>query len=190
MGDASVDDMNATPLGKLPPPIMQSKQALPAIDAPNYRDLLNEMERKTVQPTQAKATEFAYMPPSQPVQQVQPVQQAQQVQPMQQVQQSMQPPPPRQYYDTSYYPEYEEQYGAVEEEPVLENNGSLLSRFLSAHKAALIVMAVVLVALVFLVPRLTQMPRFAGVDGRLNMLGKLVTASAAGSAYHIALLVV
>ena len=66
MNDAPVDDMNATLMGKLPPPIIQSKQGMQPVEAPNYRDMLNEMERPAVQ--QDFATQNMYVPPVQQMQ--------------------------------------------------------------------------------------------------------------------------
>jgi hypothetical protein len=55
-----MEDMNATPLGKLPPPVLQTKQGMPPVEMPNYRDLVNQMETSRAQaPSQ-------HPPPAQP----------------------------------------------------------------------------------------------------------------------------
>jgi hypothetical protein len=52
MGD--FDDMNATPLGKLPMPTVQSKQDEPRLDmGPNYADILKEMQASRERPAAA-----------------------------------------------------------------------------------------------------------------------------------------
>lgn len=64
MGD--LDDMNATPLGKLPMPMVQSKADAPRVEmhAASYEDILKEM--RTDQPPRATPQAFQPMPQAQP----------------------------------------------------------------------------------------------------------------------------
>lgn len=218
MAEASLDDYNATPMGKLPPPVMQSKQSMPPIDAPNYRDLLKEMDHAHVQPAPAtkeyatQSTYLAQQPPPAAMPQMpaqMPPQMQPQVQPQMLPQVQAHPQAARTPYASSQPPQYqagahEGYYGsnnddyynaeyedyAAEAQPEGAQKRSLLSRLVASHKPTLVVIAAVFLVLFFIVPRLARMPRFATFDGHLNLLGKMAAAAAAGGAYHVSLLVV
>ena len=56
------DDMNATPLNKLPPPVVQSKQDLMGPAAPpNYKDLLTNMDVNAGPPAASRAQQMMMM---------------------------------------------------------------------------------------------------------------------------------
>ena len=69
MTEVVTEDMNATPLAKLPPPVLQSKQSQPPLELPNYRDLLHDVDhsKQGQQPQQLQQLQ-------QPMQQLQPLQ--------------------------------------------------------------------------------------------------------------------
>lgn len=212
------EDMNATPLNmlsKLPPPVMQTKQGQPPVEMPNYRDLLNSVESSRGQPqgpppAQPTSTPvFAPQPPpsqympqydtmhqappqydmqAPPQYMPPPTQYMQPAQPMQPPPQYAQPAPPQ--FDYGQYAGVGDTYD--DEEPAAPREG-FLKRCLRANKSALLVAAIVLLTLVFLVPRLTRIQRLATFDGqtwRLSMLGKVAAAAIAGGAYRVALLAV
>lgn len=109
---AEYEDMNATPLGKLPMPIIQSKADAPKIDATastSYADILRTMatdpnRAASVQPPQQQQQQAAQQQQQQQMVQQQLVQQ--QMAQQQMAQQQMSPPPQHvtpQYYDPGYY---------------------------------------------------------------------------------------
>lgn len=207
----SDEDMNATPLGKLPPPIIQSKASMAPVDAPNYRDLLNDMDRSSAQgmpgsmPPGPGVQPLSPGPAMQSMQPMQPMQSMQSMQPMQTMQAmpSQMPQeyatqntymPPQQSYSPSYSPPYSPQYSPQYSPPYSADfekpqTGGFLKRFLRDNRTTFVVVAIVFVTLLLVVPRLARMQRFGSVDhpGQLTMLGKLVAAAVAGTAYRVSL---
>ena len=185
-----MDDMNATPLGKLPPPIIQSKQGMPPVDMPNYRDLLSQMESSKGAPTDFLSAPMDMQSgPQQPMPMMQPQQQAmmmqQQPMVMQTQQQPMQPMQPMQpvqpmQWDAGSYP------GPP---PAAEGHGGLVMRFVRANRSTLLVVAVVLLTLLFVAPRLARVQRFATLDGQLSLVGKVAAAAVAGGAHRLGMFV-
>ena len=203
MADGS-DDMNATPLNKLPPPILQSKQNQAPVDAPNYRDLLNDMDKP--QPALQPLPQPNQLAPMQSMQQPMPQQQGVQVpQPMQQpVYNPYAPQPPQLapqlpqlplgegYGGGAYGYDQRGSYGydprGYEDAFAQPRDDGFLKRFIRSNKTTLTVVAIVLLTLMFVVPRLSKVPRFATFEGQLNLLGKVAAAAIAGGAYRITLL--
>lgn len=89
------DDMLATPIGKIPPPMLQNNKDNGAVVPPSYEDLRNSVS--------IQRPEETYQPKLQ-MQQNQPQPQLQ-LQPQQQYQYE-----PQQYYDHSPKPTYEYEY--------------------------------------------------------------------------------
>ena len=196
------DDMNATPLGKLPPPVMQSNKSQPPVEAPSYRDMLQDLESNPRGPTpgplsqelpqpqsaQVYATQNTYLPPPSPSQY--PAQQMQQMPQMPQMAYPSYPSYPPQQPPPQYAPSAGPYQPLPADEPEPAPQGNLLTRVLRSNKSTLLVVAIVLVTLLFVAPRLAKMQRFQTLDGRLNMLGKVVAAVLAGGTFRVAGLVV
>lgn len=174
----SEEDSHATPLNKLPPPIMQTKQGMPPVEMPSYEKLMTEASR----PQQDFATQSMMLPPpnAMPPPMQPPMQQYSQppMPPMQPYPQ----PPVQQQYPQSYAPEFYP--GHYQDAPDKPKPG-LAARLLQANRATLIVVAVVFLVLLFVVPRLACMPRFSTPEGQLSVLGKLAASAVAGGAFHV-----
>ena len=195
MSDGSLDDMNATPLGKLPAPMVQNNKGKPSVEVPSYRDLLRDVDTTPPQaPAQAPPPPPPPPAPSPPVHpdygayQVAAPTYATQNTYMPQVPstpQYMAPPPPPQYHQP--YPDYEP---LPPEPPAERPQGGLLTRLVRSNKSTLVVVAVVFVLLAFVNPRLARVSRLAAADGSLSLLGKLAAAALAGASYRLAVAVV
>lgn len=190
MNDSSMDDMNSTPLNKLPPPVLQSRDDRPSVNPPNYQELAQAVDMKSQQPLSFPQQPSPSFPP----------------QPSYHPQSPPPPPPPspfphHEFVDQSMYatqssgmqptqmyaPSY--QYNPRpnwEPGPQEAATGNVFSRFVRAQKSMLLVVAIVLVVLIFVGPRLARMSRFATIDGRLNLLGNIVASVVAGGAFKLA----
>lgn len=186
-GGGGDEDMNATPISKLPPPVLQTKQGQAPVELPNYRDLLTEMESSAVQALPQSAP-----PPPPPQQQ----QQQYAAPPPPYSPPPYSPPPPPPPYSYAPAPHAYDPYVDVHDTPspapleAAEPQEGWFQRTLKANKPTLVVLAVVLLTLLFVVPRLSRMPRFVGLDGQLSLLGKGAAAAVAAAAYRLALLVI
>ena len=187
MSDGALEDMNATPLGKLPPPALQTKQGQVPVEAPSYRDLLSEMESSARQPQQLQQGPLPPPPPPPP--------------PMPQyAPQQYSPPPPQQYsppppqqYGPDPYATAAPYYSPYPDPPPLQPAApaeSTMQRLLRANKAALVVLGLVLLTLLVVVPRLSRMPRFIALDGQFTLTGKVAASAIAAVAYRLVMLVV
>lgn len=198
----SDEDSHATPLNKLPMPMMQNKQSMPPVEMPSYEKLMSDASR----PQQAQpdfSTQSMLLPPPSGGMQAMQAPTMQSMQPTQPYAPPMQPtqpyaPPmqPTQLYAPpmqsmqpvqSYVPDY---YGGGyhEEEPAKPRPG-VMARLLKANQATLIVVAVTFLVLLFVVPRLARMPRFSTPDCRLSVLGKLAASAVVGGGFHASKLV-
>lgn len=187
----SDDDMNATPLGKLPAPLVQNNKGKPAVDVPSYRDLLRDMDSQPqaaatampATPGPAAPTDYGPQPTYPPAMQPPP-----QYAPQPPMQYAPQPPPPQ--YPQPQMPPHHPYHHEYEPLPPAEapetKQGGLLARLVRANKPTLFVVVIVLLTLVFVGPRLARMQRFAAADGTLNMLGKVTAAALAGGAFRVA----
>lgn len=211
MGD--FDDMNATPLGKLPMPAVHSKQDEPRVDmGPSYSDILKEMQRDR-QPAVAPAAPqpAAGGPQAQGVPQFAAPHQYQQYQQHQQHQQhAMVPPSPPSYAQEpqeDYYsppphrPAVPRKRGRAERRrrgPDPDDDdvgpgpgprmcrGGLLGR-LREYKSSLLVTAIVFLVLWYAAPKLAAAaPQLLTPTGRFNVAGLLVIAGTAGGIHRAA----
>lgn len=192
MNDGQVEDMNATPLSKLPPPVMQTKQGQAPVEPPSYRDLLTEME--SAPHAQPQPMSSSQPPPPPPPPQYAPPQYAQPQYAQSQYAQPQWPPtPPPRAYDPYYDlpdPAHTPPAAALSDAPLAAAEEGTLKRLVKANKSTLVVLGVVLLTLLFVLPRLARMPRFVGLDGQLSLLGKGAAAAIAALAYRLTLLVV
>lgn len=177
------DDMNATPLAKLPPPVLQSKVGQMPVEAPNYRDLLTDMDQSAHRgPIQPQSAAMLTMPPPPP----QSVMEA----PLSPSMYAPQSPPPLSYPTHPAWPSpaYHHHHPASPPPPPLHppRKSSVAWRLLRANKAALFVVVLMFLALVVAVPRLVRVPRFATLEGRLNVLGALAVSVTAGGMFKLA----
>lgn len=190
---ADFDDMNATPLGKLPMPVVQSKGDAPRVDgrSTSYEDLLKEMRQAPPQ----------QQPPLQP--QLQP--QLQQPQPQPQFGahqfQPQQPQPQPQFQPPQFQPQYQQpQYQQPDDdyEPHYARRPRRRPRpppppprwaaQLAKYKSSLLVAVVVFLVLLYAAPRLAQLvPRLVSpASGRFNVAGIAVIAVASGGVHRLA----
>ena len=185
---ADFDDMNATPLGKLPMPIMQSKADAPKVDlgaaSVSYADILRTMgtgeQASPQQPPQQQPLLQASLPP----------QQAPQFQ--QQSAQAMQAPPAQHMaltMDDRYYarPPSSAKRRRRRWSPPRNGGRTLLSRWLGAYKNAAIVLAIVFVVTLMVAPRLAAtLPALARPGMRLTPAGLALVALLCGGIYRAA----
>lgn len=193
MGD--FDDMNATPLGKLPMPTVQSKTDGPRIDGnTSYTDILKNMSNESSAPSS-----FAHPVASQAYQQQSYQQQAYQQQPYQQQQPFPASMPSSQYYappskqkkqvkivkkryDSSSSSESESDAGRR----YTGKNKSWLAR-VREYKTSILVTVIVFVVLLYVSPRLAQLvPRLLTPVGKFNIIGLLVISSMCGGIHRVA----
>ena len=195
-----MDDMNATPLDKLPPPVMQTKMDQPKMDsAPTYTDILHDMDiRKNQMPDQS-------------MQQYSAAQAQQQQQVAYAQQQTMGPPPDHQYTAPVYQqqhphqqqhqsqympPQYYETHGPPQQyacpqplPPAIDQVASkspLIASLWTSNKLTLIVAGIVLILLWMVIPRFKTMPRFTHDGLSLNVLGTATTALLGAVTFKIA----
>lgn len=189
-GGGGDEDMNATPISKLPPPVLQTKQGQAPVELPNYRDLLTEMESSAASQQLQAFPQQQQSAPSLPTPPPQQYAAPQQYSPPPY---SPPPPPPYSYAPTPHaFDPYVDVHATPAPAPLdaPAPEEGWLQRTLKANKPTLVVLAVVLLTLLFVVPRLSRMPRFVGLDGQLSLLGKGAAAAVAAVAYRLSLLVI
>lgn len=194
---ADVEDMNATPLGKLPMPVMQSKADTPRVDVSantSYADILRGLGGDG-----AQATSLAAPPP----QQQQPQLLAQQQlatppqQPQLQLHQVLAPPPPPQqqqyYYDPPAYAAPARRRAQAKRRPARHAastpaRGTPLGRALGQYKNAAAVVAIVFAVMWWVAPKLAAtLPSLAGPHGTpMRAPGVLLLAVLCGGIYRAA----
>ena len=187
------DDMNATPLNKLPPPVVQSKQDLMGGPAapPNYKDLLTNMD--VGPPVASRAQQMMMQQQDDEPEEFYPQEQQQQQQHM------MYGPPPQGMfpgYNTynSYDPPPQQQ---PRHEPshrssskklksaLKDKNGGGVLGFLKTHKNVIIVALVAFLAMRYLAPRLRAFPMMLSPMGGLSMPGMAVVALVIGASTKV-----
>ena len=191
-----MDDMNATPLDKLPPPVMQTKMDQPRMDSPpTYTDILHDMDvQKNDMPDQRM--QFASQQQGY----------AQQTMPPPMEQQYTTAPPSHQYQQqpqhSQYMPQHHGGYYESQGPPPQHythpppptyaqptSDPSKSSFFVSiwaSNKHTIIVACIVLVLLLFVMPRFKAMPRFTSDGMSLNALGTVTTALLGAVTFKIA----
>ncbi len=191
------DDMNATPLNKLPPPLVQSKQDAGAAAPPNYKDLLNNMD-----------VNAGNAGPSRAQQQMMMMQQQddgddEQYYPQQQQQYPPQmygPPPPGMYPGYNTYNSYEpppqrhepshrsskKTKSALKDKKSGGGGGGGVMGFLKANKNVLIVAIVAFLAMRFVAPRLRAFPMMLSPMGGLSAPGMAIVALLIGASTKVA----
>ena len=186
---AEFDDMNATPLGKLPMPAVQTKGDAPRVDmGTSYSDILNEMSREASQPA------VAHQPSSIAHQQMHPaaVPAAPPTPPLQQ---------PLQHAHTEAYAEYSpppptESYGYGPPPPrvplrrpavVPRRRKPSVWHTLKEYKSSLLVAAIVFALLRYVAPKLAgSVPQLLTPSGRFNAMGLTIIALMAGGVHRLA----
>lgn len=165
MSDLVPADAMATPIDKLPPPVMQSKNDFPRLDTDNvlnYNDILQELEHEKNRPA-------VHQPQQQPMQQYPQQQQPMLVAPAQQ-QQQQQPQYP--YYGAHPQVLHPQMMHAPES-------------WMSRYKYVLFVGALVFATLYVVRPRLAAyFPQFY-TEGRLNTMGIVFLSALAGVGFEI-----
>lgn len=191
------DDMNATPLNKLPPPVVQSKQDLVGPAAPpNYKDLLTNVDINSM----------ASPAPSRAQQQMMMMQQQQEddddeyypQQQQQQPQQMMYGPPPAGMYPgyntyNSYDPppqRHEPSHRSSKKSKSAlkdkKSSGGGVMGFLKTHKNVLIVAIIAFLAMRYVAPRLRNFPMMLSPMGGLSAPGMAVIALLIGMSTKVA----
>ena len=186
------DDMNATPLAKLPAPVLQSKTSQAPLEAPNYRDLLTDLDQSSRHRQSPVEPPPQQPPPQYDQQYLQPQQAQAQAQAQQQMMYSpQQEPPPLQGFPT--HPTWPTQAYAPQRPPSPSRRPALAAppksvawRLLLANKTPLIVVVILFLALVFAVPRMVRVGRLATAEGRLNVLGAVALSVTAGGVFKLA----
>lgn len=187
------DDMNATPLGKLPMPIMQSKADAPRVDpgvSVSYADILRTMG------TDQTATPVQQAQPAvqQPVQQQAPPPLQQALQPALQQQfpgATMLQPPQAQHMavsmDDRYYARPQPRAAVKRRRWEPARARAPLSKWLGAYKNAVIVLAIVFAVTLVVAPRLAAtFPVLARPGMRLTPPGLALVALLCGGIYRVA----
>lgn len=177
MGD--FEDMNATPLGKLPLPAVQSKGDGPRVDmsSVSYSDVLKEMNAPAVQ-----------APQQQPM--APPPQQAQYQYPA-----PMGPPP---HMAMNHIPQHHRQ--AVRRKAPVKHTaprhkssggsgggGKGVWAYVKAYKSSVLVTLIVFLVLSYVAPKLAQMmPQLLNPMGKFNLAGLLLISTACGGIHRLA----
>jgi hypothetical protein len=189
------DDMNATPLNKLPPPVVQSKQDLMGPAAPpNYKDLLTKMDVNAGGPPAASRAQQMMM-----MQQQDDEPEEYYPQQQQQQQQMMYGPPPQGMfpgYNTynSYdpppqpQPRHEPSHRSSKKlKSALKdkNGGGGVMGFLKKHKNVIIVAIVAFLAMRYVAPRLRAFPMMLSPVGGLSAPGMAVVALLIGASTKV-----
>lgn len=179
MGD--FDDMNATPLGKLPLPAVQSKSDGPRADmGSSYADILKQMAAK---------------PQPQPQQQQQPMAAMGTAMGM-----GMQADPfPRSAALAQHAPEppvrYRKRHARYDDDDVDDydeyrrptRRGASIWWRLKQNKSSILVMLVVFAVLWYVAPKLAQMvPALLNASGKFNAMGLLSVAAVSGGLHRVA----
>ena len=182
---ADFEDMNATPLGKLPLPAVQSKGDGPRVDmGGSYSDILKEM---TAQPHQAAAPQAQASSLNGSHAQFQ-----------QQFQQQFQPPQvavPGPRYDMAPqgYRRHQRQPRRRAAQPAprkatarrASKGGGVMAK-LRDYKTSLLVAFVVFLVLLYAAPKLAQaVPHLLTPAGKFNSLGLLVIAASCGGIHRV-----
>ena len=187
------DDMNATPLTKLPPPVLQSKTSQMPVEAPNYRDLLTDVDqnarhRGSMQSPTPMMEPLPSMPPPPPPQQHQqhpPQQQMMMYSPQQDLQAApMGGFPTHPTWPSQAYPPPRPPTRRPLAAPPPKT--SVAWRLLLDNKTPLIVVVIMFLALVFAVPRMVRVGRLATAEGRLNVLGAVALSVTGGGLFKLA----
>lgn len=187
---AEFDDMNATPLGKLPMPAVQSKNDAPRMDAASYTDILKEMtsaqrEPPPTAPAPSQAHQQQQQPPPQP-HHAAPIDMA-----------AILPPPPptppspaSQPQGEAYQPQ--QQYRVVYPARRLigkKRRGGMHRLFdrVREYRTSALVTAVVFLMLWYVAPKLAHaVPQLLTPSGRFNMAGLAILAVMAGGIHRVA----
>jgi hypothetical protein len=187
---ADLDDMNATPMSKLPPPVMQSKQGMPTLESPSYQDLLQDTERHRPGAAPLPAAAPLTAPPmhsQQPASDAMTAQQYQYMMHMMQLQHqaaaqaSAQAPAQA----SAHAPAQAAAHAPLPPPPPQ----SWLVTHVRHHRMFLSVCVVVFVLLMFVIPRLARVARFATFDGKLNLMGTAAASVIAASLVGVTSLV-
>lgn len=175
MGD--FDDMNATPLGKLPLPAVQNKGDAPRLDAVSYDEILKTIKTQDIQAPQApQAPQFAPPP--------QPPQHAPQHAPQQYEYAAQLPPAPQQYAPQRQY--VPRRRLPVRAPPAGKCNGGGLVPTLRRYRTSLLVAVVVFAVLLYVAPRLAAAaPQLLTPNGKFNAAGLAVVAIACGGIHRV-----
>lgn len=188
-GSAEADDMNATPLGKLPMPIMQTKADAPRVDASmastSYADILRGLKNDGAAATSVQPQHHQpqhHQPQHQP-QHLQHQPQQLQPEPLAQVTQAQlaqllarhAPPSPPAYYDDS--PGYSSRrprrrHVPPPPRPPPRPPQSTLRRLVSEYKNAVAVALIVFVVMWWVAPKLASvLPSLAAAAGPTTTCG-------------------
>ncbi len=194
MGD--FDDMNATPLGKLPLPAVQSKNDGPRVDmGVSYADMLKDMQQQ-----QAQAQQQQVAPPQTPQFQQPPVMAPLAVAPHQAfMQQNYETTPPMQQMQRRgggrggrRAPSMDD-YGDYDDDvPEVRRGGSgggakSWTARIKPYKSSLLVGLIVFAMLSYGAPRLAvSFPRLLNAAGKFNILGLAVIATISGGTHALA----
>lgn len=181
-------DANATPLAKLPAPMMQGNRGMPSASdkLPNYSDMMKAAQHQLPPPAFQAPPPQEYQMPQQPQHQPQHQPQPQpqhQPQQMHQMHQMMMPPQQpevpraRKVRFADEYQEDEEDYRVPDRpkkrKPVREGYAAAYEApWWHKYKPGLLVAAIVFFMLMYGVPRVkVSVPYFVTPTGRLNAMG-------------------
>lgn len=185
------DDMNATPLNKLPPPVVQSKHDMGSTAPPNYKDLLTNMDVNAGGPPVSRAQQMMMMQQQDEPEEYYPQQQQQQPQQM-----MYGPPPPGMFPGYNTYNSYDPPPQQPRHEPshrsskkpksaLKDKSGGGVMGFLKTHKNVLIVAIVAFLAMRYLAPRLRAFPMMLSPMGGLSAPGMAVVAIIIGASTKV-----
>lgn len=207
MGD--LDDMNATPLGKLPLPAMQMKADAPRVESMSYGDILKDMN-KAADPVPrgpggpsvggflpggaSRQVQQQFQPPIQPAQFSGLQGAGLQAAGLQGAQIQQAPPQPVMYDEDDGMPLPQPRRRRVRFEddddeyiPRKRKHGSGMMARLKMYRSSIVVAGVVFLVLTYVSPRLAQMiPRLLTPTGRFNMIGLFIIAAMCGGIHRVA----
>lgn len=184
MGD--FDDMNATPLGKLPMPAVQSKSDAPRLDtSTSYADILKTMNAAepaapTPQAPPMYSPSTAYSPPPQITAAQYYTPPARRAAARKAV---AKPTPKKKVYVSS---SSSDSSSDDERRYKPKKKGAWLAR-IKEYKTSILVTVVVLLVLLYVSPRLAQMvPRLLTPTGKFNFAGLFILSAMSGGIHRVA----
>ena len=169
---ATGDDPLATPIAKLPPPIVQMKSEQPPVNPPMYSDVLREMDTSRV---------VDDLPTIQPIRQSRSSSSKKKQPPVvesesesEEEEEEARPVTPRHRpgdHRTAVPGAPRDLRRAVPPPPAQSRGGLAHALSLSQNRHLVLLALIVSAALYIALPRMKRMPRFVALDGNLSLVG-------------------
>jgi hypothetical protein len=163
------DDPLATPIAKLPPPIVQMKSEQPAVNPPMYSDVLREMDTSrvtenlpTIEPIHRRRHSSSKT--KQPVAESESESESEEEKPV--------TPRHRPSEHRTVVPGAPRDLRRAVSPPPAQSRGGLAHALSLSQNRHLVLLALIISAALYIaLPRMKRMPRFVALDGNLSIVG-------------------